>query len=539
MGINHGKKSNNWYVYGNNRHIKLYQSQIVKFVNNCNLPMNQILSKQYSFQYKPSVSKPLISQLTSEQQRILYAVLEHKQSIFITGGPGTGKTAICKYIINYLRNIKKKNVVSVAASCSAAQHIDINGFSIQRFFGINKPEYSVNKILDKLKQIYNSMSSKQQFKSQFIQILETYILIIEEASMIDADLFEKMAYIMQSVKQSNKLWGGTQIIVCGDIHQNAPHSQPLKYCFESDIFTKSCPFTYQLTKSKRHTEQTEQILQQIRKGKLSDSHKKILNKQCITDKQLQQLTKTNKRITYIFNNRKKIEQLTSEKMQKCNNKDLYEYIPKMTKWTDDQNRFAKPFILKTDLDVKVNRNIYYDKYVIPNGTLGKIIDFTYMDLNGIPQIYPVVSLQHSSKETIIPYTAYKKHIVSTTIGCVETIPLEPIIAQTIEGIQGLEFVNEDHVLVAEMDSFKKFGSFYTYISRTQNINQIYFLNNNKNENHWNAYIKTHPFAIKFQHALDKRKKNDYKTPNVKPITLKAFRKYHLNFKKYTAKKKII
>jgi ATP-dependent DNA helicase PIF1 len=64
--------------------------------------------------------------------------------------------------------------------------------------------------------LYQIVKAKKWCRERWKQVK---VLIIDEVSMIGADLFEKVEYIARKIRNSEKPFGGVQVILCGDFMQ--------------------------------------------------------------------------------------------------------------------------------------------------------------------------------------------------------------------------------------------------------------------------------------------------------------------------------
>lgn len=143
--------------------------------------------------------------------------------IFLTGKAGTGKTT-------FLRNLQLKNakrMVIVAPTGVAA--INAGGQTIHSFFqlpfGPQLPEDAA--------QNTNSANSKS-FAAQFQKIRRNKLklmrslemLVIDEISMVRADVLDAIDAVLRRARHSQKPFGGVQLLMIGDVHQLAPVAKP-------------------------------------------------------------------------------------------------------------------------------------------------------------------------------------------------------------------------------------------------------------------------------------------------------------------------
>lgn len=121
--------------------------------------------------------------------------------IFITGKAGTGKTTLLQY---FARNTVK-NAVVLATTGIAAVHV--HGQTVHSFFHL-KPGNLLD--LDNLKKL----------PRRTVEAVET--IIVDEASMLRADLLDAMDHILRISTYSDEPFGGKQIILFGDLFQLPP-----------------------------------------------------------------------------------------------------------------------------------------------------------------------------------------------------------------------------------------------------------------------------------------------------------------------------
>ena len=160
--------------------------------------------------------------LNEEQNHALKCVIDG-HSILLTGSAGTGKSYTIKYIIEYLNNANKKYAITASTGTAA---VIIGGQTLHSFLGLGLGTGSVKEILN------NILKNKKKYES----ILNLDVLIIDEISMIDKELFEKISIILSIIKSNDKFFGNIQLILVGDFCQLAPVKG--KYCFLADIWNK-------------------------------------------------------------------------------------------------------------------------------------------------------------------------------------------------------------------------------------------------------------------------------------------------------------
>lgn len=124
-----------------------------------------------------------------------------KPLIFITGRAGTGKTTLLRYFADHTA----QNTVVLATTGLAA--INVHGQTVHSFFHL-KP----GNLLDK--------SNLKRLPRKTMDAVDT--IIIDEASMLRADLLDAIDYILQISTHSQEPFGGKKLVLFGDLFQLPP-----------------------------------------------------------------------------------------------------------------------------------------------------------------------------------------------------------------------------------------------------------------------------------------------------------------------------
>lgn len=200
-------------------------------------------------------------------------MMEHtNKPLFITGKAGTGKSTLLKAF----RAQTQKKVAVVAPTGLAA--INVNGQTIHSFFRF--PSRMITG--DQIKKLYGN---------KIIKKLDT--LVIDEVSMVRADVMDAIHLSLQLNRKSNALFGGVQVIMFGDLFQLPPVVStaeqemmemlyPNPYFFSANVFQKTKPVCIELTKVHRQKEADFlSILNQVREDNLQPIILQKLNEQVI------------------------------------------------------------------------------------------------------------------------------------------------------------------------------------------------------------------------------------------------------------------
>lgn len=145
----------------------------------------------------------------TEQTQLAWDIIETTNTnLFLTGKAGTGKTT-------FLRRLKEessKRIVVVAPTGIAA--INAEGVTIHSFFQLSFAPFIPN---------YNLKEQQFRFSKQKINVIRSIdTLVIDEISMVRADLLDAVDSVLRRFRKNNLPFGGVQMVMIGDLGQLAP-----------------------------------------------------------------------------------------------------------------------------------------------------------------------------------------------------------------------------------------------------------------------------------------------------------------------------
>ncbi len=138
--------------------------------------------------------------ITSEFQQAFDQLEKTENNIFLTGKAGTGKSTF----LHYFRGLTKKNIAVVAPTGVAA--LNVSGQTIHSFF--------------RLKPSFVDVTALKPNRSRILKELE--LLIIDEISMVRADVFDGIDHSLRLARKNNLPFGGVQVCIIGDLFQLPP-----------------------------------------------------------------------------------------------------------------------------------------------------------------------------------------------------------------------------------------------------------------------------------------------------------------------------
>jgi ATP-dependent DNA helicase PIF1 len=182
--------------------------------------------------------------LSGEQQRVLELVVNKNKSVFFTGSAGTGKSVLMRSIIAELRKKHSSNPDRIAVTASTGlAACNIGGVTLHSFGGIGLGKEDVPTLVKKIKR-------NQKAKNRW---LKTKVLIIDEISMVDGDLFDKLEGIARSIRNNGRPFGGIQLVITGDFFQLPPvpdfdnKARGAKFAFDAGTWNTAIHHTIGLT----------------------------------------------------------------------------------------------------------------------------------------------------------------------------------------------------------------------------------------------------------------------------------------------------
>ena len=382
--------------------------------------------------------------------------------IFLTGKAGTGKTT-------FLRNLALKSykrMVIVAPTGVAA--INAGGVTIHSFFQL--PFGPIVPDGQSLSLLSNMKLSKTKLK--IIRSLD--LLVIDEISMVRADLLDAVDTVLRKVRRCDKAFGGVQLLMIGDIQQLAPVARQNEwellqdyyksvYFFDSHVLQKNPYICVELDHIYRQND-TEfiDILNQVRNNRLDSNNLQILNSRYIPNFK----PDDNEGYITLTTHNSQADEINEEKLNAIDSETLT-FTAEITGIFPENAYPTKEVLeLKVGAQVMFVKNDPSPEKLYYNGKIGKII--AYDKDEGIKvrcddEVINVMPVKWQNFE----YTLNEQtnEIEEKEIGSFTQIPLKTAWAITIHKSQGLTF--EKVVLNAEM-AFAH-GQVYVALSRCTSL----------------------------------------------------------------------
>ncbi|MEK7600283.1 MAG: AAA family ATPase [Patescibacteria group bacterium] len=405
------------------------------------------------------------------RQKQALRVMMDGDSVFLTGAPGAGKTYVLNQFVSRARNAGKR--VAVTASTGiAASHI--NGTTIHSWSGLGILDHLSDEDLsrladsDRLIKRYNSVD----------------VLIIDEVSMLHGARLDMVNQLAKALRQSDKPFGGLQIILVGDLFQLPPISRGTRefdFIHLSDAWAELNPKICYLTEQHRQqgNDSLLQILEAMRLGQVDEGHGELLQDRLAVS------VPEDLVVTKLYSHNLDVDAINQRHLDEIDERShTFEMRTKGSRAKLDQ--LAKSLLAPDALELKVGAEVMFvannfaDGFV--NGSRGRVVE---LDSDG-----PVVQLHAGRKITVEPHS-WSLSEDGKVRAEITQLPLRLAWAITIHKSQGMSLD------AAEIDLSRAFtpGMGYVALSRVRSLDGLYLKGVN------NTAMAMHPQIYDLDKAL--------------------------------------
>lgn len=402
----------------------------------------------------------------------IFQLVEHTQrNIFLTGKAGTGKTT---FLNEFVAKTQKKHVVVAPTGIAA---INAGGVTIHSMFGLPlKTFWPTTDPADGQSAInIQQLIPHFKYRKEKLKIFrELELIIIDEVSMLRADVLDMIDFSLRTVRRNQEPFGGVQMLFIGDLYQLPPvvrnehilskfYASP--FFFDSQVLKNVPIITLELMKVYRQKDETfVQMLNAIRDGNPEKIDFEKLNERYRPD-----FNPKDESYIYLTSHNRIAENLNRKKLDEI---DADSYFYKAEIFGDfKENQFPneEELELKVGAQVMFIRNDASHEKKYYNGKLAEIVrlsdDGIWVQIEGSDEHYQI---KKETWERKVYSIDAEKNIQQDILGSFEQFPIRLAWAVTIHKSQGLTF---DKVIIDAGKSFAS-GQVYVALSRCRSLEGI-------------------------------------------------------------------
>ncbi len=379
------------------------------------------------------------------------------RNVFLTGGAGVGKSFLTKEVIRHYRSEYQGVVVLGSTGISA---VNVGGQTIHSFF-----VFGISKNLEEL--TASDRYNRSRIKELCKLLKSTDLVIIDEISMVSADLMEMILYRFRQCGYSGKL------MVVGDFYQLPPvvssAAAPSASIFDQQVFAfESSAWDYfgfvnaELTKIKRTGDEGfMKILEKVRKGEADDTVLDYLEALRQND------FAAKEEATVLYGTNAQADRRNLEKVAAVPRKEIaLSAILKQKGSGIDQRRidsWIKNLPVIADLKLKEGIPVIFttNKWGSYHNGERAVVEHIDKESIVVEKRGRLIKVDRFTFEMTRPVLQPDGSIQNETVATLEQFPLRPAYAITIHKSQGMSIEN----LICNVDSIFAESQFYVALSR--------------------------------------------------------------------------
>lgn len=383
-------------------------------------------------------------------------------NLFLTGRAGTGKTT-------FLKNLLEKSdrrIVVVAPTGIAA--INAHGMTIHSFFQLPTSPYLPGYKIESTNQ-QRRFDRFNKAKLSLIRAMD--LLVIDEISMVRADLLDAVDAVLRRHRDPMQPFGGVQLLLVGDLRQLAPvvkdderdllaHAYATPYFFSSNALASTPMFTIELQKTYRQTDVNFiDMLNRVRDNNMTPDSLQRLNNRYIAGF----TPKPGQRYIRLVTHNYQAQTINEAQLQALSGQ-YGAFEANVTGQFGESSFPADATLrLKPGAQVMFLRNDPEGRFC--NGTIGVVQSMTPKDVtveteDRIIKVQPI-----EWQNTRYDLDEQSGTIIQKTIGTFRQLPLRLAWAITVHKSQGLTF---DRAIINVSQSFAH-GQTYVALSRCRTL----------------------------------------------------------------------
>ena len=398
-------------------------------------------------------------------------ILNTDTTLFVTGRAGTGKTTLLRYVAES----SQKNTVVVAPTGIAA--INAGGVTIHSFFKLPFAPF-IPSVIEAKKLI-----AGQKMRAEFRSVIRSVdMIIIDEVSMLRADILDAIDVVLRHYRNSKFPFGGVQMVFFGDMYQLPPvcvndewfilkdyYSTP--YFFSAKVFEKQEIVCLELDKIFRQRDADfVEILNQVRNNNISKENFNRLNDRYTPDFDLE----NNQDFVVLTTHNAVSDDINESRLIDIDSKTFIFDAAIKGDFPEYLYPVEQQIVLKKGARVMFTANDHINpERLYYNGKMGTVVELednnVYVTCDGEDD--PIQVNYETWENNTFSYNRKENSVDVKTIGTFTQLPLRLAWAITIHKSQGLTF---QKVAIDAANSFTS-GQVYVALSRCTSLDGIVLL----------------------------------------------------------------
>lgn len=398
-------------------------------------------------------------------------ILNTDTTLFVTGRAGTGKTTLLRYVAES----SQKNTVVVAPTGIAA--INAGGVTIHSFFKLPFAPF-IPSVIEAKKLI-----AGQKMRAEFRSVIRSVdMIIIDEVSMLRADILDAIDVVLRHYRNSKFPFGGVQMVFFGDMYQLPPvcvndewfilkdyYSTP--YFFSAKVFEKQEIVCLELDKIFRQKDEDfVEILNQVRNNNISKENFNRLNDRYNPDFDLE----NNPDFVVLTTHNAVSDDINESRLIDIDSKTFIFDAAIKGDFPEYLYPVEQQIVLKKGARVMFTANDHINpERLYYNGKMGTVVELednnVYVTCDGEDD--PILVNYETWENNTFSYNRKENSVDVKTIGTFTQLPLRLAWAITIHKSQGLTF---QKVAIDAANSFTS-GQVYVALSRCTSLDGIVLL----------------------------------------------------------------
>ena len=398
-------------------------------------------------------------------------ILNTDTTLFVTGRAGTGKTTLLRYVAES----SQKNTVVVAPTGIAA--INAGGVTIHSFFKLPFAPF-IPSVIEAKKLI-----AGQKMRAEFRSVIRSVdMIIIDEVSMLRADILDAIDVVLRHYRNSKFPFGGVQMVFFGDMYQLPPvcvndewfilkdyYTTP--YFFSAKVFEKQEIVCLELDKIFRQRDADfVEILNQVRNNNISKENFNRLNDRYNPDFDLE----NNPDFVVLTTHNAVSDDINESRLIDIDSKTFIFDAAIKGDFPEYLYPVEQQIVLKKGARVMFTANDHINpERLYYNGKMGTVVELednnVYVTCDGEDD--PILVNYETWENNTFSYNRKENSVDVKTIGTFTQLPLRLAWAITIHKSQGLTF---QKVAIDAANSFTS-GQVYVALSRCTSLDGIVLL----------------------------------------------------------------